>query len=226
MTPHKSFLYGSRVREASYQLFSSPALAATNDMSLLQIQPLSTTTTTTITTTTPEQILHHALIYDELPTYSHHSLPPPEDRDLLGPVSATASHPQLANYYHWEECYPQLRLLLPHFDEIVKEATKVSEWFAWPEYHFREGGEKNDWKVVPFCHTFPAWDETRTQWVKGTCERCPFITNALKQVGPTLRTALLSRLGPMTRLSAHTGWGVSSSSSDGVGGGSFGWVDR
>jgi len=113
----------------------------------------------------------------------------------------------LPNYYdNWQALYPSLRFLLDDFEGIKKEALSVSSWTPWPEYHFRDGGSENDWRVVPFLHTFPATDPTASKWIESTCTRCPIIRKALEKLRPFVRTALLSRLGPDTRLSAHTGW--------------------
>jgi len=113
----------------------------------------------------------------------------------------------LPNYYdNWQALYPSLRLLLDDFENMKKEALSVSSWTPWPEYHFRDGGGENDWRVVPFLHTFPATDPKASKWIESICARCPSIRKALDKMRPFVRTALLSRLGPDTRLSAHTGW--------------------
>ena len=62
-----------------------------------------------------------------------------------------------------------------------------------------------DWSVFPFLHTFPARDDSRLTWVDSTCAHCPATTALLKSI-PGIRTALLSRMGPGTDLTAHTGW--------------------
>ena len=105
--------------------------------------------------------------------------------------------------------YPELAALLAPgaFEAVAAEAVACDPraWHDWPEYHGREGG-RNDWTVVPFVHTFPASDPAATTWIAPTCARCPATAAALRALGPRLRTALFSRLGPRTRLSAHTGW--------------------
>ncbi|CAM9599968.1 unnamed protein product, partial [Heterosigma akashiwo] len=112
--------------------------------------------------------------------------------------------PNAQEYYDWRELYPQLQVLIDNYEDILQEAEAVTGWHAWPEYHFREGGN-NDWKVFPFAYCFPADDESRLAWVEKTCSYCPKTVEVLKQI-PGLRTALFSRLGPGTRLSTHTGW--------------------
>ena len=57
-------------------------------------------------------------------------------------------------------------------------------------------------QVLPFVHTFPGYDETKTTWVEPTLEQCPKIGALLKSL-PGIRTALLSRLGPNTTLGVH-----------------------
>lgn len=59
-----------------------------------------------------------------------------------------------------------------------------------------------DWKVLPFVHTFPGNDPSKTTWIDAHCEDCPTIAAILKKI-PGLRIALLSRLGPNTVLGAH-----------------------
>jgi len=130
-----------------------------------------------------------------------------EDWDYLLPPTPSTCSLHLPNYYDdWRRHYPALRLLLENFDTLRAEAAGVSSWTPWPEYHFRDGGVENDWRVVPFLHTFPATDPGASKWIPSTCARCPAIVQVLQSLRPALRTALLSRLGPDTRLSAHTGW--------------------
>ena len=129
-----------------------------------------------------------------------------ENREYFRLPSPSACSLHLANYYDdWRRIYPELQVMLDNFEAIREEALGVSSWTPWPEYHFRDGGVENDWRVVPFLHTFPATDPSKSFWIPSTSSRCPATVRALKQM-PSLRTALLSRLGPDTRLSAHTGW--------------------
>lgn len=130
-----------------------------------------------------------------------------EELEYLHPPAPSSCSLHLPNYHDdWRALYPGLRVLLEDFDAIQAEALAVSQWTPWPEYHFRDGGTENDWRVVPFLHTFPAMDPTQSKWIPSTCARCPAIVRALEKLKPLVRTALLSRLGPDTRLSAHTGW--------------------
>lgn len=171
---------------------------------LLQIQPTNSPPRPSQVTENALQVVDRSIKYDLLPAFQGPFMSA-EDQDLFYPLPPEASHPHLANFYEWQDLFPQLRVLQESLPAILEEALQVSGWFAWPEYHFREGASSNDWRVVPFVHTFPATDPSKTQWLSRTCTNCPKITAALRKI-PGLRTALLSRLGPCTRLSAHTGW--------------------
>lgn len=130
-----------------------------------------------------------------------------EDTEYLRPPPPAACALHLSNYYDdWRGLYPGLQALLEDFEAIRAEALSVAQWTPWPEYHFRDGGAENDWRVVPFLHTFPASDPGKSVWIEGTGARCPRTVAALARLRPHVRTALFSRLGPDTRLSAHTGW--------------------
>ena len=131
----------------------------------------------------------------------------PEDTEYLRPLPPAACALHLPNYHDdWRRLYPGLQALLDDFEAIRAEALSVAQWTPWPEYHFRDGGAENDWRVVPFLHTFPASDPSKSVWIEGTGARCPRTVAALARLRPHVRTALFSRLGPDTRLSAHTGW--------------------
>lgn len=112
----------------------------------------------------------------------------------------------LPNYYSYQELYPQLEVLKDHYDVIVDEMQRVlqsSAWPFWPEKHYAEGD--NEWRVFPFCYTFPAHDASKTAWVPATCAMCPRTVEVLRGI-PGIRTALFSKLGPGTTLTAHRGW--------------------
>lgn len=113
-----------------------------------------------------------------------------------------------ANYYEWEEIYgdlPELHELRANYhivrDEMAKIGTKM---VPWPETNLYDG-KGEEWTVVPFVHTFPGDDPTKSEWMEKFCNLCPQTVALLKNI-PSLRTALLSRMGPQTRLSAHRGW--------------------
>uniref|UniRef100_K3WA84 Aspartyl/asparaginy/proline hydroxylase domain-containing protein n=1 Tax=Globisporangium ultimum (strain ATCC 200006 / CBS 805.95 / DAOM BR144) TaxID=431595 RepID=K3WA84_GLOUD len=112
----------------------------------------------------------------------------------------------LPNYYEYKELYPQLEVLKDNYAVILEEMQAVlqsSTWPFWPEKHYAEGD--NEWRVFPFCYTFPAYDASKTMWVPPTCEMCPRTVEVLKSI-PGIRTALFSKLGPGTTLTAHRGW--------------------
>lgn len=112
----------------------------------------------------------------------------------------------LPSYYDYKELFPQLEVLRDNFDVIVEEMKAVhqsSTWPFWPEKHYAEGD--NEWRVFPFCYTFPAFDASKTTWVPPTCAMCPRTVEILQGI-PGIRTALFSKLGPGTTLTAHRGW--------------------
>lgn len=130
----------------------------------------------------------------------------PADLEFFRPMIPESCFLHLPNYHDWRQIYPELSILLEpeNFTAIRSEALAIEGWTPWPEYHFREGGE-SDWRVIPFLHTFPALDASKSRWIEATCRRCPKTIDVLRRL-PRLRTALLSKLGPHTKLSAHTGW--------------------
>lgn len=111
----------------------------------------------------------------------------------------------LPNYYDYKEVFPELQILKDEFLTIRQELHSVMSmsWPNWPEEHYQRPG--SDWKVLPFCYTFPADDPSRTVWIDATCDSCPALAAILKRI-PSIRTALFSRLGPDTELGFHRGW--------------------
>ena len=125
-------------------------------------------------------------------------------------------------YQSYTEEYPGLLdSLLKRINDIREEALRIPHWTAWPERnHYASsmddvenegGGDNNEiypasWTVFPLCHTFPANDISQRKFIERTCSFVPKTTALLQEVGPTLRTALFSRLGPLTTLGTHTGW--------------------
>ncbi|RMX68565.1 hypothetical protein DD238_004276 [Peronospora effusa] len=110
------------------------------------------------------------------------------------------------NYYSYQELFPQLDILKDNYNVILEEMQAVQEiatWPFWPEKHYTEGS--SEWRVFPFCYTFPASDASKTAWVSSTCSMCPRTAELLNNL-PGIRTALFSKLGPNTTLSAHRGW--------------------
>ena len=117
-----------------------------------------------------------------------------------------ALHP---NFYDWEQIFgdvPELRTLRDAHDVVLAELERLEDpaLFNWPEQNLYDGvGEQ--WKVLPFLHTFPGNDASKSVWMNRFCEMCPETVKLLRAI-PGIRTALLSRMGPQTRLSAHRGW--------------------
>ncbi|DAZ99929.1 TPA: hypothetical protein N0F65_008736 [Lagenidium giganteum] len=112
----------------------------------------------------------------------------------------------LPNFYEPTEMYPQLAILQENYDVILEEMNAVMQsaaWPCWPEKHYASAA--SEWRVFPFCYTFPAYDASRTTWVDATCAMCPRTVALLKSL-PDIRTALFSKLGPKTTLGAHRGW--------------------
>ena len=69
----------------------------------------------------------------------------------------------------------------------------ATNWNAWPETNLYESEAGKDWKVVPFLHTFPAYDVSSSEWVETNCKQCPRTVELLKRI-PGIRTALYSRM--------------------------------
>ncbi|RLN92921.1 hypothetical protein BBJ28_00015574 [Nothophytophthora sp. Chile5] len=112
----------------------------------------------------------------------------------------------MPNYYPYQEFFPQLDVLKDNYNVILEEMQAVQQtatWPFWPEKHYSEGD--SEWRVFPFCYTFPAFDASKTKWVPPTCALCPRTVDLLKSL-PGIRTALFSKLGPNTTLTAHRGW--------------------
>jgi len=103
--------------------------------------------------------------------------------------------------------FPDLKSLVePHICAMREEALKLAGvWTPWPETKLYKAEEGAQWKVMPFCYSFPSNDPSATRWVEPAKVLCPTIWSVLKSV-PGLRTALLSRMGPGTRLAYHQGW--------------------
>ena len=113
------------------------------------------------------------------------------------------------NFYDWREVYgdmPSLSCLRENYKVILEELERLEDpaLFSWPEENLYDGvGE--EWKVLPFLHTFPGNDPSKSVWMDRFCEMCPETVKLLRKI-PGIRTALFSRMGPQTRLSAHRGW--------------------
>jgi len=137
------------------------------------------------------------------------------------------------NFHDWRSICPELSIFLDNLSKIQEEVRSVQscQWQAWPEaLSYEVDPEDSDvvdtqvfedamrdnvdtdtdtkapnWTVLPFLHTFPATDPSKSTWVKSCTDLFPFTTSLLQRV-PNIRTALFSRLSPNTQLTGHTGW--------------------
>jgi len=126
----------------------------------------------------------------------------------LSPVNTNYPRSEPSGFYDALSLLPFLAHLPSLAPTFLRElrAAPASAWHAWPEtsLYMRDDGVATSWKVVPFCYTFPS-DTGDTKWVPSSCAVLPGLAAALRAL-PGLRIALLSRLGPGTRLSPHKGW--------------------
>lgn len=83
--------------------------------------------------------------------------------------------------------------------------TTRTEWADWPETALYSKDKGDAWNVLPFVHTFPGNDPSKTTWVPHACALCPVLTGFLQGV-PDLRTALVSVMSPNMQLKPHRGW--------------------
>ena len=127
---------------------------------------------------------------------------------------------QCPPYLNLAQDYPVIGPALftsDHLKVFLQEALIIPQWTPWPEtQHYSttlvDNGQGDrpstkPWTVFPLCHTFPAYDDSKFQWVQQTREICPKTCQILHSVlGSTLRTALFSQLAPCARLEPHTGW--------------------
>jgi aspartyl/asparaginyl beta-hydroxylase (cupin superfamily) len=103
------------------------------------------------------------------------------------------------NFYEVDEVCPELKYIYENLSVIQDDVKKVrrEEWTDWPETKLYD--KKSDiWNIYPFT----AFDVV----VKENCRRCPNVWKFLQRL-PGLKVALLSRLGPNTKLNTHQGWG-------------------
>ncbi len=134
-----------------------------------------------------------------------------DDGDLQLPIEPILRQRMVSPPYlnHDEEFPRLLDQLVEKIDDIRREAQLIPQWTAWPERnHYSSSGENSgaSWTVFPLCYTFPANDVTQRKFIDKTCAFVPATTALLQEIGPSLRTALFSRLDPNTKLGTHTGW--------------------
>jgi aspartyl/asparaginyl beta-hydroxylase (cupin superfamily) len=121
------------------------------------------------------------------------------------PTCAWAAHDPAPAFYDAAATFPFIAPILEQADAIFAELKGATHWFDWPEQTLYDKSRGHSWKVLPFCHTFPAYDATKTQWIPDSEAACPRTAALLRSI-PGIRTALFSRMGPKTTLAAHQGW--------------------
>ena len=124
-----------------------------------------------------------------------------------GPSSPLPPTPAGKCFYDPLDVCPELRVLTENYDVLVEEMQAATNFQAWPETSLYKPADGDEWKVIPFVHTFPADDDSQREWIGPNCEQCPRTAEILKSI-PSIRTALYSRMGPDTTLSPHQGWAV------------------
>lgn len=99
------------------------------------------------------------------------------------------------NYYSLKT-YPCLTRFRRSHDTMVSEVKSLIDWIPWPETDLYNHNASPNWKIFPFL----GFGVT----IKENCARCPVIYNLLQKI-PGLKTAFISRMGPMMYLKAHQG---------------------
>jgi hypothetical protein len=129
--------------------------------------------------------------------------------DAVEVVPSLSSPESCSDFYDWRVVFPQLSELLSAWPALAAELSAKSPaalaWTQWPETSLYLPAEGHEWDVIPFLHTFPADDARASTWIASSCAALPLLARALRRVAG-VRTALLSRLGPRTTLTPHTGW--------------------
>lgn len=112
---------------------------------------------------------------------------------LFKPGSNTSPSP----FYTVREICPQLSAFTNHYTQIHSEVHNIisQPWIQWPEKNLYPSHKT--WTVFPL-YAFQTWDIPN-------CQKLPTITQLLLQL-PNLKTALLSRTSPGTKLTPHRGW--------------------
>lgn len=108
---------------------------------------------------------------------------------------------QLDQSFYDPVLFPELKKIKIYEDEIIKEfqnfMQKQNNWIPWPEKNLYDY-KRDNWKVFPFF-AFGSWSEKN-------CNIMPNLAKYLKSI-PNLKVALLSKLGPNSKLEPHKGWG-------------------
>jgi len=128
--------------------------------------------------------------------------------DTYVPQWDPEASPHLPAFHDFRQVFPELSTLKEPsvFRDIQQEAGRLrNNWIPWPETHGNTAAYK-DWKVFPLVYCFPGSDPSKLMWVEHNCNQVPKTFAALKAIGPRIRTALFSRMGPSSWLSCHRGW--------------------
>jgi hypothetical protein len=97
------------------------------------------------------------------------------------PPSFSLPPPSPAFYDDWKALYPELEIMMDGITDILTEVQAICSWTPWPEKHYSDGG-KEDWKVFPFVHCFPANNPSCMKWIESNCSKCPRTASLLKKV--------------------------------------------
>lgn len=115
------------------------------------------------------------------------------------------------NFYETQTVCPELDAIYENLTKIKSEVRKVRDR-TWPDWPERELYDKKDptspvpvdnkkkfkWNIYPFTAFGVVVDKH--------CKQCPELWKFLQSL-PGCKAALLSRLGPGTKLNTHQGWG-------------------
>ena len=90
-----------------------------------------------------------------------------------------------------------IKFSLPEIKPEVRAAGSGSGlWLDWPELDLYQDLDK-EWRIFPFM--------AFGKMLPSNCEKCPMLWQFIKSI-PGIRVAILSKLGPGMKLTAHQGW--------------------
>lgn len=102
-------------------------------------------------------------------------------------------------FFKINELNPELQNINTIHENILQELQNSAIWHDWPEKYLYQ--DNKDWKILPL-NVFGTWSVTN-------CNKMPILTKFLKSI-KGLRVALISNMGPGTKLIPHKGWGFHS----------------
>jgi beta-hydroxylase len=106
-------------------------------------------------------------------------------------------------FYNVSEVYPELNKIYSKLDSIKHEINNINEnndstyWKDWPEKDLYDTSNKS-WKIIPF--------KAFGLEVEENCKKYPQLWEFIQSI-PNVKIAILSKLGPGTKLTSHRGWG-------------------